>query len=96
MWRLAAVVGDGNVGTWEHPGVFRSIKHTTLSFSSLATMDLSDTLVNSGPEPTDDANASMNPPKEDDIWLSSRTARQIYGLCQVERVSTRHHPTDCT
>ena len=23
----------------------------------------------------------------DPIWLSSRTARQIYGLCQVEKVS---------
>ena len=29
----------------------------------------------------------------DPVWLSSRTARQIYGLCQVEKVSIRyHHP----
>ena len=27
----------------------------------------------------------------DPIWLSSRTARQIYGLCQVEKVSIRYH-----
>ena len=41
-------------------------------------------------------NTNENKPEEDDIdpiWLSSRTARQVYGLCQVEKVSIRyHHP----
>lgn len=45
-------------------------------------------------------NTNENKPEEDDIdpiWLSSRTARQIYGLCQVEKVSIRyHHPSPYT
>lgn len=56
-------------------------------------MDFSDSLVNGGSAPTEDTNASMNAPEEEDVWLSSRTARQIYGLCLVERVSTKHHLT---
>jgi len=42
------------------------------------------------------SNVNANRPEEEDIdpiWLSSRTARQIYGLCQVEKVSIRYHPT---
>jgi len=47
-----------------------------------------DSLVNGGSAPTDGATARANPQEEeevDPIWLSSRTARQIYGLCQVEK-----------
>jgi hypothetical protein len=59
----------------------------------------SDAVVNGDFAPTNGTNAStdMNasqPGEEeiDPIWLSSRTARQIYGLCQVEKVSIRYHP----
>ena len=43
------------------------------------------------------ASTNVNPsqPEDEDIdpiWLSSRTARQIYGLCQVEKVSIRYRP----
>lgn len=39
-------------------------------------------------------NASQQEEEDiDPIWLSSRTARQIYGLCQVEKVSIRYHPS---
>jgi hypothetical protein len=58
-------------------------------------MDLSDSLVNGGSAPANNANANVTPQEEeediDQIWLSSRTARQIYGLCQVEKVSARYN-----
>ena len=51
-------------------------------------MDSSGSLLN---DETVLTNNNANVPEEEDvdpIWLSSRTARQIYGLCQVEKVST--------
>ncbi|KAF9786667.1 hypothetical protein BJ322DRAFT_1099164 [Thelephora terrestris] len=58
-------------------------------------MDLSDSLVNGGSAPTNNTNTNVSPQEEeediDPIWLSSRTARQIYGLCQVEKVSARYN-----
>ena len=57
-------------------------------------MDLSDSLVDGGYAPTDGTNARGSPQEDEDIdpiWLSSRTARQIYGLCQVEKVSAGYH-----
>ena len=47
---------------------------------------------------TTNPNASKSEEEDiDPIWLSSRTARQIYGLCQVEKVSIRYHnPTPLT
>lgn len=41
-------------------------------------------------------NMNTSQPEDEDIdpiWLSSRTARQIYGLCQVEKVSIRYRPS---
>jgi len=41
-------------------------------------------------DPAISTDANPDKPEEeeiDPIWLSSRTARQIYGLCQVEKVS---------
>ena len=57
----------------------------------------SGTAANGGSAPTNDATmtTNANQPEEEDIdpiWLSSRTARQIYGLSQVEKVSIRYHP----
>ena len=74
---------------------FRFDQRTTHFFSNFATMDLSDPLVNGGSAPTNDTNASVNSLEGEDvdpIWLSSRTARQIYGLCQVEKVGTSQVP----
>ena len=70
-----------------------------LSFSTPAIMDLG-SAVNGGtapPEKATDKDVTMttnthSKSEEEDIdpiWLSSRTARQIYGLCQVEKVSPR-------
>ena len=98
-WLVVRVAGDGvprNVREKVHnsrrgcasAGAFRSIIAEP-SLPPAAIMDLSDSLVNGGSAPADDTNASANPPDEgeiDPIWLSSRTARQIYGLCQVEKV----------
>ena len=59
-------------------------------------MDLSNPVVNGVSAPTTDTNANANPSEEEDIdpvWLSSRTARQIYSLCQVEKVSAKHNAT---
>lgn len=56
-------------------------------------MDLSDTLINGGSAPSNNTNTGAILQEEeviDPIWLSSRTARQIYGLCQVEKVSIRY------
>lgn len=74
-------------------GAFESISQTTPSFSSLAIMDSSDPLVNGGSAPPNGTNPTEEEEEVDPIWLSSRTARQIYGLCQVEKVGTRHHLT---
>lgn len=71
------------------------------SSPSLGTTQMdSDTVVNGGSTLANDTvmttNTNANQSGEEDvdpIWLSSRTARQIYGLCQVEKVSIRHHPS---
>ncbi|KAF9654195.1 hypothetical protein BDM02DRAFT_3085988 [Thelephora ganbajun] len=44
---------------------------------------------------TTTASTANHPEGEDidPIWLSSRTARQIYDLCQVEKVSIKEHST---
>lgn len=79
-----------------------SISSGRLSFSTPAIMDLG-SVAKGGPtsagmvtdnDTTMTTNANADKPEEeeiDPIWLSSRTARQIYGLCQVEKVSIRHH-----
>ena len=73
-------------------GSINSCSH--LPFSTPAIMDVG--AVDN--DTTMSTNANPDKPEEeeiDPIWLSSRTARQIYGLCQVEKVSIRyHHPTN--
>ena len=96
---VCLVVAEDIANAWERTCTVGMVSRrfpftTTLSFSSIATMDSS--LVNGGSAPTHDANASRSSLEEEDvdpIWLSSRTARQIYGLCQVERVSAIYHLT---
>ena len=60
-------------------------------------MNLSDQVMNGKFAPTNDTNANANPPKEEDIdpvWFSSRKARQINNLCQVEKVGSNHHAVE--
>ena len=60
-------------------------------------MNLSDQVMSDKFTPTNDTNVNANPPKEeniDPVWLSSRTARQIHSLCQVEKVSANHHAVE--
>lgn len=79
---------------WELHVVPPSVRSTSNhSFFILTIMDLSDTLINGGSAPSNNTNTGAIPQEEeviDPIWLSSRTARQIYGLCQVEKVSIRY------
>lgn len=90
------MVSEGSRTAFRSEELTRSVRSAT-SLSCPAIMDLT----NGGSAPTERAisddvamatNASKPEEDVDPIWLSSRTARQIYGLCQVEKVSLRVHP----